>query len=229
MNSQNEKEMIVDQDDGKHPSPRIVKSLSRQIFTLPNAISIGRLWLLLPLFAFLHHGGDENIWALFVMGVALLTDMLDGLIARWLHQESEWGKVLDPLADKAWIGLLSLFLAMPWREHQLPWQFLALILARDVAILIVGYFAYRRLGVVLPANLLGKVTMVVVAVTLISYTVYWTPDFLIIPLPEILMWIASFMILLSGYSYSQRYRSLIAKTTPQTPLARASSPLKVNP
>jgi CDP-diacylglycerol--glycerol-3-phosphate 3-phosphatidyltransferase len=191
------------------PTPRIAKSLSRQIFTLPNAISLGRLWLLLPLFVFLHHGGDDNMWALVVMGVALLTDMLDGLIARWLHQESEWGKVLDPVADKAWIGFLSLFLAMPWREHQLPWQFLVLTLSRDIAILIAGYFAYRRLGVVLPANLLGKVTMVVVAITLISYTIYWTPEILPIPLPEILLWIATVMILLSGYSYIRRYRVII--------------------
>jgi cardiolipin synthase len=207
---------------------RIETLSSKQIFTLPNAISLGRLWLLLPLFVFLHRGGEDNLWALVIMGIALLTDLLDGLIARVFHQESEWGKVLDPVADKAWIGFLALFLALPWREHQLPWQFLTLILLRDGAIVVAGYFAYRKTDSILPANFLGKVTMVVVAVTLISYTVYWTPDLLPIPLPEALMWLAVLMILVSSASYVQRYRHMISQLSSQNPLPRTPTPLKAN-
>jgi hypothetical protein len=94
------------------PKDPPVPPSSHRLWTLANILSIGRLLLLWPLFVYLRQGKDANWYAMAVMGAALLTDMLDGLIARHFHQESDWGKVLDPLADKVWIGCLAVFLAV---------------------------------------------------------------------------------------------------------------------
>jgi cardiolipin synthase (CMP-forming) len=203
-----------------------VKDPARRLYTLANFISLGRLMLLVPLYICLRHGkdGGGNLWAMVVMGVALLTDLLDGLIARLLHQVSDWGKLLDPVADKVWIGFLALFLAMPWRDHPLPWAFLALVLARDLTIVILASYAYGRTGIVMSSNWFGKVTMVCEAVTLIFYTVYWTPPFLPVFTPENLMWLTTAMLLLSSVVYTLRLRSLLATASHRTPTA----PLKMS-
>ena len=103
------------------PKPR-----PRKFLTVPNLLSIARIFLLIPLFHYLKLGPKENgnFWALVVMATALVSDMIDGLIARWFHVETDWGRVLDPLADKIWLGALAIFLALPSRANPLPAWFL---------------------------------------------------------------------------------------------------------
>ncbi len=175
-----------------------------RLLTFANIISVGRLLLLIPLFIFLKRGeaGNGNFWAMVVMGLALLTDLLDGLIARVFHQESEWGKVLDPIADKAWIGCLAIFLALPWRSHPLPWGFLALILARDAAIVGGAYYAYRKTGIVVKSSWPGKITMVAEAITLISYAIYFSHDAVPWLRPEYLLWATTALIVFSSGYYA---------------------------
>jgi len=205
-----------------------LKSDTRSFFTLANGISLARLVLLFPLFIFLRHGERDhgNMFALLIMGIALLTDMLDGMIARLMKQVSEWGKVLDPLADKLWINFLGLFLVMPWRDHPLPWQFFALMLLRDVAIVCGAYYAYKRVGHVMPSNMFGKVTMVAEALVLIAYTVYRQPVFAPWLRPELLVWIVSVMIVASGLSYAVRLRELLLES-PSSSYTDSPPPLKV--
>lgn len=199
--------------------------------TTANFITIGRLLLLVPLFICLRRGsaGHGNFWALFIMGLALLSDMLDGLIARLFKQESNWGRILDPVADKLWIGFLALFLAMPWREHPLPWWFLALILLRDLAIVGGASYAYWRTGAVMAANWLGKVAMVIAALTLISYTIYETTSEVFLVRPEALIWLTTLLILLSGIGYAYRLRIVLTDAERRARMARQSPPLKIRP
>jgi cardiolipin synthase len=180
------------------PQPR-----PRKFLTVPNLMSIGRMLLLIPLFIFLHKGPRENgdFWALVMMAAALISDMLDGLVARWFHVESDWGRVLDPLADKTWLGFLALFLAMPWRENPLPWQFLIIMIARDLAIVVGSYFVFRKHGLVMQASYLGKFTMFVIALTLISYTVNWVPGIAPWLKPETMVYASTALVILSGIHY----------------------------
>ncbi|MBU0509337.1 CDP-alcohol phosphatidyltransferase family protein [bacterium] len=185
-----------------------------RFWTAANCISLGRLLLLVPLFVFLRMGerGNGNLWALAVMGIALISDMLDGMVARWLKRESVWGRVLDPIADKVWIAGLALFLALPWREHPLPVGFLALVLARDVAIVVLAAYAYGRTGVVMKSNWAGKIAMTFTAFTLIVYTIYchWIPVPLIWLRPVNVMWFTVILLVLSGIVYSYRFQRLLA-------------------
>lgn len=184
---------------------------ANRLVTIPNLLSIGRVLLLIPLFIFLRQGreGGGNFLALTIMAAALLTDLLDGLIARLFHQESEWGKVLDPLADKVWIACLGLFLALPWRENPLPWPFLVLILVRDATIVGCAYFAWRRTGKVMTSNIVGKLAMASVALTLILYTVNLPPLYGLTP--GFFMQLSSALIILSGLVYFLRFRKTLRK------------------
>lgn len=187
--------------------------ITTRFWTAANCISLGRLFLLVPLFLCLRMGerGNGNLWALAIMGIALISDMLDGMVARWLKQESVWGRVLDPVADKVWIAALALFLAMPWREHPLPVGFLGLVLVRDVAIVVLAAYAYGRTGVVMKSNWAGKIAMTFTAFTLIVYTIYcyWVPAALTWLMPRNVMWFTVVLLLLSGIVYSFRFRKLM--------------------
>lgn len=95
-----------------------------RVLTIPNALSFGRL-LCAPVFLWLLFGWDDPHAAALLLGVLGVTDFVDGYLARHLHQESELGKVLDPVADRillivgvvailvhgtvpAWVGALAL-------------------------------------------------------------------------------------------------------------------------
>ena len=70
----------------------------REIFNIPNALSIVRIFLIIP---FVINTMDENylkaVEILFWSGV---TDLLDGFLARILNQQTKFGEIIDPIADK---------------------------------------------------------------------------------------------------------------------------------
>jgi len=197
---------------------------------MANFVSMGRLLLLAPLFYFLREGetGHGNLWALVIMVAALVSDVVDGFLARALNQVSEWGKVLDPIADKLWICALAAFLSGPWRAHPLPWRFMAIILIRDLSIVSCALWAFRRVGVVMTSTWVGKLTMFFEAITLISFTIYWTPTKLPMPSPYMLMWITVPLIIVSAASYGFRFRTVVKAGARSPSLPNPSPPLKVS-
>jgi len=196
------------------------------VLTIPNLITFSRLLLLVPLFYFLKQGteGYGNSWALAIIGLALLTDILDGFLARVLKQATDWGRLFDPLADKIWIAGLGIFLALPWRANPLPLGFLILVLFRDVAIVLCGIHAYRRRRVVLEANFLGKMSMFLTALTLISYTVnFESSETFPWAQPQIILWISVIFLVVSGLAYFARYWTLVFSHPEQAKPSASSS------
>lgn len=120
---------------------------------LPNALTILRL-ALIPVFAvlLLAADGERSIAAAVVFGLAGITDQVDGWLARRWHVESEFGRFVDPLADRLMIDAAVVLL---WIEGRLPWPALAVILARD-GLLLVGTPAAVRRGYEFSVSLLGK-------------------------------------------------------------------------
>src|SRR3954469_22036321 len=104
---------------------------------LPNALTVVRL-LLIPVFVVLERAGDGGYsWpAAIVFGVAGVTDQVDGFLARRWHVESRFGTLADPLADRLMIDAAVILLVF---YDRLPWAALAVILARDV-LLLVGFY-----------------------------------------------------------------------------------------
>lgn len=104
--------------------------MTSRIFTPSNQITLLRL-LFVPVFAILVLQMHFRA-ALAVLSAAALSDVLDGTVARLLHQESALGVALDPIADK--ILMTTGYLALSFRGA-LPWWLTILVLSRDVAIL----------------------------------------------------------------------------------------------
>jgi cardiolipin synthase (CMP-forming) len=123
------------------------------VWTIPNLLSFLRL-LGVPLFLYLlladpHHDG----WALTVLTASAITDWLDGKLARLLNQYSRLGELMDPAADRLYI--FATIVAFVIRGF-LFWWVAALIVLRDL-IMVVALRLVRRHGyAALPVHYLGK-------------------------------------------------------------------------
>lgn len=125
--------------------------VSARVLTVPNAISLVRL-LLVPVFAWLVATGHDA-WALVVLLVSGASDWLDGVLARRMHQVTRLGQMLDPAADRLFIGVT--LLALAWRGV-VPWWLVAALVARDV-VLAVMLVVLARAGIPpLRVHLAGK-------------------------------------------------------------------------
>jgi len=124
---------------------------TNRVLTVPNALSALRL-ATVPVFLFLFVTGREEA-AVIVYGAGAWTDFFDGYIARRLGQETELGKLLDPLADRIFIVALSLALVA---VGALPWWLTIAIVARDLLLLGIWPFFERRGVGRIAVNFTGK-------------------------------------------------------------------------
>jgi cardiolipin synthase (CMP-forming) len=123
-----------------------------RIWTIPNALSVLRL-LGVPLFLWLLLGPHADGWALLVLFVSGFTDWADGVLARKLNQTSDFGALLDPLADRLYILATLVGLVL---RHVIPLWLAIVIVGRDV-VLGLALPMLRRAGYGPPAvHYLGK-------------------------------------------------------------------------
>jgi len=135
-------------------------------WTISNFLSFSRMLLLIPILFFLHKNTPTgNVMALGCMLLAAATDWFDGFLARRFHQQSDLGRIVDPLSDKICVGGIALYLAL-YRDF--PKWFLILILARDFIILVLGFFMTVRIKVP-ESNWPGKVAVTAMAMVLIVF------------------------------------------------------------
>ena len=118
---------------------------------------------LLPAVAWRFKVGDSK-GALFFYLTAMLTDVVDGFIARKFNQITSLGKLLDPLADKlSLLTLTSLFVM----DGQIPMWMLCVIIAKEAAMIIGGAGALKR-GIIVYALPIGKVTTVAFTLSMVA-------------------------------------------------------------
>jgi CDP-diacylglycerol---glycerol-3-phosphate 3-phosphatidyltransferase len=125
-------------------------------WNIANALTVLRL-LLVPVFiVVLFHGGGHltgwRIGAWGVFAVASLTDRFDGEIARRRNLVTEFGKLADPIADKALVGAALVGLSV---LDELPWWVTVVILVREVGVTMLRFWVIRH-GVI-AASRGGKV------------------------------------------------------------------------
>jgi cardiolipin synthase len=82
-------------------------------------------------------------WALTLFVLAGLSDGLDGLLARKLHQQTLLGQYLDPIADKLLLSTMFLVLSI---VHMIPWKYTVLVFSRDISILAISAVLYMIAG-----------------------------------------------------------------------------------
>jgi CDP-diacylglycerol--glycerol-3-phosphate 3-phosphatidyltransferase len=166
--------------------------LKDSALTVPNMLTAARLVLIVPILLCLAHGA--RAWAFFWGALAIATDLLDGWFARRLGQFSELGRLFDPVVDK--IGALSvmLFLVLSPR-YDFPLWFLCFMAARESAILILGFFLFRKQAKVSESNRAGKWSAWITGVAVLLYILDWQPC------GNILLWTAFGLTILSSYTY----------------------------
>ena len=143
--------------------------MRREFFTPSNILSISRAVLVIPFtIVMLSSLPTARFWGAFIMILGALTDKFDGLLARKYGYETEWGRILDPLADKIGVAGVALVLL---RLGDIPVWFVAALLARDTLIFLGGMYIRARKGVVLQSNMTGKIAVGVITVALFALVV----------------------------------------------------------
>ena len=161
-----------------------------KVFTLSNFMSFIRLVGAFYLYhVTMQH---QTVLAIVVTFVLVFTDFADGYFARKLNQISELGKVLDPLADKVTAGLV--FLAL-YLEYGLPFWIVAVIIGRDILILLGSAFLITKLPYVTPSAMPGKIAVTLLSLLYLVYLVGYEP----LKLP--LEYLAMAMIIISTIHY----------------------------
>lgn len=131
------------------------------VLTPPNIISLSRIPLGLAACLFVYLKWIIPAGA--AIFLAVLTDYLDGIVARRTHTVSDWGKIFDPLADKVAIGAFIVTLAV---VGAVPLWFLILFLTRDAIIALGGLYLTARLGSPPSSNIWGKYSSLTVSLYL---------------------------------------------------------------
>ncbi len=133
---------------------------------LPNQLSLVRLVLTVPFVAMFYSGmPNAQSWALIIFVVAVITDVLDGHIARSRNLVTNFGKLFDPLADKIIMAAALTMLAI---EKSIPAWIVIAILGREFFVTGIRQIAVSQ-GVVLAAEKLGKHKMLWQVVTVIYF------------------------------------------------------------
>lgn len=127
-------------------------AVSDRILTVPNALSSLRL-LMVPVF-FVLVLLSEDLWALGVVAVSVVTDYFDGMIARRFDLVTRLGQLIDPAADRLFIFAAVIGLAV---RGVVPWWLVVLVVSRDVFILGLGVLLARHGYGPLPVHHLGKI------------------------------------------------------------------------
>lgn len=162
------------------------------LWTVSNALSALRVVLAAPTLYYIWLG-PEHRWYVFGIVIAMvLTDILDGVLARARNEVTEWGKIIDPIADKLAIDSIAVLLVY---MKGLPFWLAAAVIGRDVLIVIGGVLLASRIKVVPASNSWGKATTCVMAALLLTFAMDFDP-----PKP-ILVALAGFLILVSAISY----------------------------
>ena len=115
--------------------------MKNQFWTAPNQITLLRL-IFIP-FVIITVFDGQWPWALGLLVAAALSDALDGLLARVLHQQTMLGQYLDPIADK--LLLSSLFLVLSFVK-KIPWKYTILVFSRDLCIVATAVVLYATVG-----------------------------------------------------------------------------------
>lgn len=184
-----------------------------RFWTVPNALSLIRLILVLPITYLIVVDGSLS-WLFGLIVVAILSDWFDGRIARWSHTVSAWGKVLDPVADKfAAVMIVSALVFRP-TEPTLPVWLLALVLVRDASIVIGGLIIAQRTGRIAVSAWIGKAAVAWLALTVLAALLKADP-----PVLQGCIWMTAGLMVLSFIAYFIRFFRIIRLTRRRPPPA----------
>jgi len=148
-----------------------MKNWKREIFTIPNMLSLLRL-MLIPIYCMIYLNARQYrdyLIAGAILTVSCLTDAADGLIARKFNMISTVGKLLDPMADKLTQISLTLCLSL---KHPVLLPVIVLLLTKEL-FQIIGAVILLRSGMPFPSAMpAGKISTIVLFTSLITLVIF---------------------------------------------------------
>jgi CDP-diacylglycerol--glycerol-3-phosphate 3-phosphatidyltransferase len=181
-----------------HTEPVVPRA---RVANIANVLTGVRL-VLVPVFICVLFIGDghETVWrivAFVIFAVAVITDRLDGALARSYGMVTEFGTLADPIADKALIGSALIGLSV---LGDLPWWVTVVIMVREIGITVLRLVVLRH-GVI-PASRGGKLKTLVQAVAIGLFVLPltgWPGPWL--STAWVIMWAAIVLTVLTGVDY----------------------------
>ncbi|OEV04678.1 CDP-diacylglycerol--glycerol-3-phosphate 3-phosphatidyltransferase [Streptomyces oceani] len=177
---------------GSVPRPNAASTARHvSLWNVANLLTMARL-LLVPAFVFLMlaGGGHDPVWRAFAWAaftVAMITDLFDGELARRYDLVTDFGKLADPIADKAIMSAALICLSV---LGDLPWWVTAVILVRELGITAMRFWVIKH-GVI-PASRGGKLKTLAQGVAVGMYVLALTG-----PLASLRWWVMGLAVLLT--------------------------------
>ncbi len=175
-----------------------------RVFTWSNTISFSRILVAFPI-VYLHYLNDlqVNTTIIILIAYGVISDYLDGFIARKTDTISELGKMIDPVADK--LCALVLFIYTVWIGW-IPLWFLIFAVIRDSMIMLGSYYIKKKYDKVAMAIMSGKISVNVLALYWIA--VFFFPDAGGVHM--FLMACSLTLMIISWIDYFNRYRLIMS-------------------
>lgn len=175
-----------------------------KIITIPNLLSLFRLCLI-PLFVWLYCIEQNYTWTVYILILSGATDIIDGFIARKFHMISDFGKILDPVADKLTQAAMLFCLLTRFPLMIAP---LGLMIIKELFMGVTGFLVIKKTGNVYGANWHGKVVTCLLYTMMILHLVWHN-----IPVvaSNISIGICIFMMVLSMVLYGVRNLKALGK------------------
>ncbi|GHJ31811.1 CDP-diacylglycerol--glycerol-3-phosphate 3-phosphatidyltransferase [Streptomyces hygroscopicus] len=183
---------------GGHHRPAAAAVGPAGLWNIANILTMVRL-LLVPAFVLLmlHNGGYDPVWRSFAwaaFAIAMITDLFDGQLARRYNLVTDFGKIADPIADKAIMGAALICLSA---LSDLPWWVTGVILFREIGITLMRFWVIR-IGVI-PASRGGKLKTLAQGTAVGMYILALTG-----PLATLRFWVMAVAVVLTvvtGFDY----------------------------
>ena len=123
-----------------------------QLRAAPNLLTLLRLFIIPALVLTILDG--NYLWACALFALAGVSDALDGLLARWLDQQTELGLILDPITDKLLLSTLFIVLT---HVNLVPRYVTVMVFSRDLGLVLIGTLLYTTTSLSkFPPSLFGK-------------------------------------------------------------------------
>lgn len=172
---------------------------THRILTVPNLLSFFRI-LLIPVIICLYFK-EQYWWAFGLLLLSGATDVVDGWIARTFHVVSDFGKAIDPVADKlTQIALLLCLMPMKY------WWMVAILIIKEASIGILTLIALRRTHSVYSAGWYGKLCTVVIYLSMFVLMLWRDADPTFVLVDAI---VCSALIALAFVLYLIRYTAIL--------------------
>ena len=146
------------------------KKMGSDFFNIPNMISIFRI-LLIPVIVYLYCFLHNDFWTLMVIIFSTLTDIADGIIARKCNMITDFGKFIDPVADK--LTQITVFICLVTRFNLMLLPLIILVV-KEVGSLLLRWVLFNKTGIVEGAHWHGKLSTGVVILIIVLHLVFPT-------------------------------------------------------